>query len=601
MLLRPLLLVLLLVVPFALSAGEAATDPNERVFFRGRWVTREAQGNMEKGLILSQGKWVPEEEMYKAKGWVKYHGTWISPQRLKTIQARQVQVRERIKFASDWKNAWELKTEHFVIKSNVSPQLITDLGKAMEQCFAELANVFSAKTKLKNIPIDVFATQEQFIRNSAESGFPSSSNTLGYFWWRGDESGIRCFYTGTPEQTMSTLFHECSHLVLHSVCGDNPVPTWANEGLAVFFESAERDDKSMKLQTIPFDRLWHLKRMMKEGDLSLNQLCTLSGVREYSVDYYPQGWSLIYYMLYADNGKYRTAFNGFFQMMTKGKFEGDGVGMFKKGFGRAPDEFKPEWQKYFEALEPKTTAEFAAAATAAYTRWLDFESALAFAESALKGMKGKDDKVLLCNARLHLTLGRWEFEPKRKSEEYGKAIDFFEQVFPPTKEGAKPAVVPKAKLTPQYATDRLDYAKACIGGGRYEQAQDVIDDLLSKKEYEFNADAYSAYALLSVVAEDPAYRDLVAAKENVAIAEDLGADQDNKYVQALIAIAEDRKDKAAKYLSEAASRDQFGFGGRFYRRELMRLVRPVKVAEPGEGEAEPGPNPDPKLKPKSKE
>ena len=195
----------LLLAPLVMSAGEVAADPNEKVYFRGRWVTREAQANMEKGLILSQGKWVPEEEFYKAKGWVKYHGTWISPQRLKTIQARQAQVRERVKFASDWKNAWELRSEHFLIKSNVSPQLTEDLGKAMEQCFAELANVFSAKTKLKSIPIDVFATQEQFIRNSAESGFPSSSNTLGYFWWRGDETGIRCFYAGTPEQTMSSM------------------------------------------------------------------------------------------------------------------------------------------------------------------------------------------------------------------------------------------------------------------------------------------------------------------------------------------------------------------------------------------------------------
>lgn len=206
--LRPLLLALLLVLPLALTAGEAVVDPTQKVFFRGRWVTREAQTNMEKGLVLYQGKWVPEEEMYKAKGWVKYHGTWISPQRLKTIQARQAQVRERIKFASDWKNAWALKTEHFIIKSNVSPQLIEDLGKAMEQCYAELAKVFSAKANLKNIPIDVFATQEQFIRESAAAQIPVGTNTLGYFWY-GAETGIRCFYTGTPEQTMRTLFHEC--------------------------------------------------------------------------------------------------------------------------------------------------------------------------------------------------------------------------------------------------------------------------------------------------------------------------------------------------------------------------------------------------------
>jgi len=193
-------------------------------------------------------------------------------------------ARERIKFASDWKNAWVYKTEpgHFIITSNVSPELVKEIGLAMEQCYHELSKVFGAKTAIKNINVEVYATQDQFIRESAAAGIPMGRNVLGYFYW-GPSTGIRCFYAGSIEQTLSTLFHECTHLVINKVCEE--VPTWANEGLAVFFESALRTEKGMTLETIPFNRLWHLKSMLKKGDLSLNRLCQLNGAREYTGEY----------------------------------------------------------------------------------------------------------------------------------------------------------------------------------------------------------------------------------------------------------------------------------------------------------------------------
>jgi hypothetical protein len=369
------------------------------------------------------------------------------------------------------------------------------------------------------------------------------------------------------------------------------VPTWANEGLAVFFESAERDDKGMKLQTIPFSRLWHLKSMMKEGQLSLDTLCKLQGANQYTGEYYPQGWSLIYYLLYAENGKRRDQFQNFYGVLTRGKFDGDSIGLFKKCFGAAPDDIKPDWQAFFQKLEPKTTDEYAAAATAAYTGWLNFDAAREYGEQALKSAKGKDDRVLLCNARLYLALGRWESDQRKRDEFFAKSVEFFEQVMPTAKD-AKPLRLPK--INGQYCQDRIDFAKACIGARRYEQAQDLIEDLLAKKEFEFNGDVYSCLAMLAIAADDASFHDLETAKETAAIADDLGADQENKYVHALIELEEGRRDKAAAYLSEAAARDEFGFGGQFYRRELARLTAAArrKQVEAAVGD-------DPRAKPES--
>lgn len=597
--LQRLLLCLLVLVPLVASVASVAsagevTAPADRVFHKGRWVTAEEKAKLDQGQVLYQGKWMPEEDMYKAKGYVKHLGTWVSPSRLKAIQKRQATARERIRFASDWKNAWVYQTEqgHFIIKSNVSPELVKEIGVAMEQCYSELAKVFSAKASTKPILVEVYATQDQFVRESAAAGIPMGRNVLGYFYWstgNTGSTGIRAFYAGTPEQTLSTLFHECTHLVIRNTCEE--VPTWANEGLAVFFESAQRDEKGMKLETIPFNRLWQLKSMLQRGDLSLNRLCQLQGMREYGPECYPQGWALIYYLLYAEKTKYRKPFENFYAALTKKTWDGDSLGLFRKHFGREPDALYPDWKSFVMSIEPRTASEYVAAATAAYTDWLDFESAQEFAAKALELGKGKDEEaVLLCNARLHLTLGRWVSEPERKADHFAKSVEFFEQVFPPSDDPKAKKSGRRSKITPAYAADRLDFARACIGAVRYEQAQDLIEDVLSKKEFEFNPEGYSVLAYLATVAEDPAFKSIDLAKENAKLADDLGADQENKYVHALICLAENDKSEAAKYLTEAASRDEFGFGGQFFRRELARLTgmsRKVIVIEQPEDGAEP--------------
>jgi tetratricopeptide (TPR) repeat protein len=562
------------------------------VQYQGKWVTKEFKENSEKGMVLRQGKWMTEEEWNKSRGYVKYHGTWIPQSRLKSIQARLQKVRERIKLASDWKNAWQNKTEHFLITSNVSPQSVEEIGKAMEMCYVELAKIFEAKANLKAIAVDVFATQNQFIEYTARamSSFPITPNTLGYFYSSGP--GIRCFYPGDLDRTLSTLFHECTHLVIDQTCGQ--APTWFNEGMAVFFESAERGEKGMKLQTIPFHRLWHLQLMLKEGELSLNALCRNPGGKAYTGECYPQGWSLVYYLFYAEKGRYRNLLQAYYNQLTKRGLNEDGVEGFKKGFGVEPDQLAPAWRKYMEEMVPKTTDDLVAATDTALSSWLDFSAAQHFATEALKSVKGRNDKVQLCNARLNLALGRWALPAQGQADFYAKAVDFFEQVFPPKGQDGKPAPAKVVKFNRAYVIDHLDFARACIGAKRYDQAQNLIEDVLNRDEY--CADAYSCLAFLAVSADDPEFHDLEVAKENAAIADDLGANPENLYVHALIDMAENHIEQAAKRLNQAASLDEYGFGGRFYRRELMRLAMTKNVSEKKpDGEKKP----DPEKKPEA--
>jgi hypothetical protein len=581
---RSLLLMLLVLSNVGLTglgvAGEATPKPastpaspdDGKVLHKGRLVTPEEKSKLEQGLVLYEGKWIPEEEWYTVRGYVKHLGMWVKKERLPSIQRRQEQVRERNKLASNWANAWVHNTKqgHFVIKSNVSPELVIDIGLAMELCYKELAEVFNVTKPIQGISVEVYATQELFMSESAKAKIPISATALGYFYY-GPSIGIRAFYAGSLDQTLNTLYHECTHLVINQACGR--APTWTNEGIAVFFESAQRDEKEIKLDSIPFSRLWQLKRMLQKDEISLNRLCQLQGPEQYTGEYYPQGWGLFYYLFNAEKGKYRRTLGNYFSVLTSKKWDGDNMGLFKKSFGREPQTFYDDWKSYIMAIEPKTTEEYIAATIASFSEWLDFERAQKYAEKALELGKGKDEDVFLCNARLYLTKARWSNSPRQKADNYAKSISFFEMIYPPKTGDPKTWKPAKyRKMTQAYAAEQLDFARACIGAGRYEQAQDILEELLSKKQFEFNPQVYSMLAYMAVVAEDPAFKSLEVAKENAQLAEDLGADQENKYVRALIAVAEGNKGAAAKLLSEAAARDEFGFGGQFFRRELARLT-----------------------------
>jgi hypothetical protein len=113
-----------------------------------------------------------------------------------------------------------------------------------------------------------------------------------------------------------------------------------------------------------------------------------------------------------------------------------------------------------------------------------------------------------------------------------------------------------------------------MGIGRDEQAQELIGEILAKNPYAANAYAASAY--LAVDAQDEAMRDLAVAKEDVAIARDMGGDQAVLHVQALIALAEGDKAKAGELLKQAAASDGYGFGAAYYRKEYAR-----RMAGPG--------------------
>lgn len=539
------------------------------VLHEGRWIPAADKKKIAQGLIEYRGDWLTPKDYYERKGYVRYLGGWVSKNRHKRIQRRQQRLAEIIQQRSQWSQAWQFKTRAFEVTTNCSPQVAREIGEAMDECYTALAKVFNIGSSGR-VPLEIFASQQQFMEHSAKQGLEVGSNTLGYFYWSSRHHGIRCFYAGSVAMTLKTLYHECTHLAIHSAVRNGHVPTWSNEGLAVFFEDAQRGAGGFDLLTIPWHRLWNLQhRLQRDPDsVSLERLVNL-GPQEYTGEYYPQGWSLIYFLLFADDGKYRRAFGSYYDLLTNRQGRQLRLGnseLFHQAFGQAPLDFQRDWRRFIESLHPETPEQFRAAAITAVTNSIDFDAAIGFAEQALDE-EPDEWQSHATMARVLLHHGLVSRNQAQAAERFAGALQHFDQAID---RGRLDRIRQRRGLSLLSQVDlHIDHARACLHTGEHERAGEILEAVLEVDET--SALAYAYLALLYGVVVPAEERTLDHAFDLIAIAKDFSRHHQVLAVEARLELARGNSQAAARLYQQARAADPFGFGALRYAIELRRL------------------------------
>lgn len=558
------------------SNGSDAALVSLAIWCRQNGLEDEATAHLEAAVALSpdhprarqmlgyeryRGEWMRGPDLYKAKGMVEHRGRWLTPAQRTKLIARQNKIREMSRARADWANAWQLKSKNFIFTSNCPPAQVEEMARSLESCYEQLTRIFKP-AKHAPIPVEVTATQEQFIQLSLANGIPMGPGTLGYFYWRGGAGGnrptamgIRCFWAGSMERTLGTLFHECTHLAIRNAYAD--IPIWSNEGMAVFFEFARITEKGLDIQSIPFDRLWHLHDQLKENKVSLNELVTMPQAG-FSAEYYAQGWGLIHYLLYADKGKLRRNLEAFYRINPR---KGD-INDFRLAFGKAPQDLFEDYKAYIESLKPESVEDLMAAAIAALEYRRDPKLARTYADEAIAKAGPSEWLPLASKARVLLNHARLSNDAEMAQE----ALDLYTQAL-----AKRPAPRGRQKLGLRELTHDYHQGLAAIWAGDQERALAIADSILEHDD--LNADAYRLTAL-AFIAAPVERRNLEEAQESLEFARDLGRGHETDYVQARLLIAQGEKTKAASLLADAANQDGYGFGGYFYMRESRRLLGP---------------------------
>lgn len=201
---------------------ESFRDPARRddSDYTGEWVSA-----FEKQMRSGQ-----KPQMYDPRfGWIPVANLPRYEQDLRPWKGEWVSREKEEELRRDFRNAWEIPSEHFLVKTNVSLEAGVELSAKLEvfhtwlqQNFAaffetpgslqerfETAGRQSSSRRRKPMEVHYYATREEYQQRVAGK-VPPNIETNGLYW----QPDRTCyFYLNPARQDFATLFHEATHQI----------------------------------------------------------------------------------------------------------------------------------------------------------------------------------------------------------------------------------------------------------------------------------------------------------------------------------------------------------------------------------------------------
>ena len=266
-----------------------------------------------------------------------------------TAQEKIGKARAKIKIV--WA---ELNTKNYKIEYEgaIPVQTAQKIGQELEDILVQYKTLFRFKPSKKMLVrfMDSLNTYEQVGGNPRMAGFYNPGS--GYLVIK-----QMPFYDLVP-----TVYHEAFHQYLHAYVGDVQIPIWFNEGMAVYFEGMQRDEKSKTNALNPRLIKRGKIRMVKDAINTRTQipLETLLKVtheefhdKENEALYYSQSFAVMFYFMQLSRGK--AALN----YMKELKKTGDPEAANTKLFGKKMKNLKKiesHWKGYIRKLDTRQVA-----------------------------------------------------------------------------------------------------------------------------------------------------------------------------------------------------------------------------------------------------
>lgn len=239
--------------------------------------------------------------------------------------------------AVPWNQAWEIETEHYHVTGHTSSARLMDHGAYLEALYRTYADLYEPdRMPPLKFEVHVFDLKRDFDQAAASFGIPVGMGggiTGGFFTptllslWVYEESGK---LGGADFSVEHVTAHECSHQFLHLACnGSGHVPTWFNEGLAVYFESGVFKGGQFQTQP-PRERITQLQSLYsREGRMLAEPAWYLEhrgGINAYQ---YAEVYSMVHFWVFGSGKEGKTRFRSYWQALRAGE---DGTEAFSRIF-----------------------------------------------------------------------------------------------------------------------------------------------------------------------------------------------------------------------------------------------------------------------------
>jgi hypothetical protein len=287
------------------------------------WVTPFAAEKLDKGFVWDDRfGWLRKQDVdrYRA-GKRVFLGRWMSADQEAAIR-------------QDFRHAWQVRTDHYMVHTDVSLERGVEIAKALEQfhdffmqTFAaffstpeQMAKLFQTSGPNSNMQIrrdpydvDYFRTRQEYCEQLRPK-IPQIEITNGLYY-TGDRMAYFFYKKGQEEQ--DTLFHEATHQLFYENLRANRAVAldanfWIVEGIACYMESYTAENGQCSVGDPHHIRIRNARDRVIEGfyvplekfaALSMNQFQTSRDIRKY----YSQAAGLAHFFMHYEGGRYRDA------------------------------------------------------------------------------------------------------------------------------------------------------------------------------------------------------------------------------------------------------------------------------------------------------
>lgn len=287
------------------------------------WLTPFARSQITKGNVWTeQFGWLPSPHAARyMEGKERYYnGRWIKTEKEKDLRR-------------DFKNAWQVQTDHYLIKTNVSLERGVELGKALEdfhdfflETFAgffnspeQLKKIFdgagaSARSGKESFKVNYYRTREEYV-DRLRKNFPMIEQTNGIYL---TIDRVAHFYENDAPHSEGTLYHEATHQLFfeshresRTICDNHHF--WIIEGIACYMESFESQNETFSLGDPGYIRfvgarenLLRKKYYVPLREFSGFGMQEFQGAQELAKNY-TQASGLARFFMHYDGGRYRES------------------------------------------------------------------------------------------------------------------------------------------------------------------------------------------------------------------------------------------------------------------------------------------------------
>ena len=247
-------------------------------------------------------------------------------------------------------------TPYYTIYTDIDPDAEREAAIRMTR----MAEEYHQRTKdfsgeiTRKFPFYLYSSPVDY---HANGGLPGTAGVFIFDLY--DKTDARLMAIAGQKTTLNTwhvVQHEGFHHLAHAVIGGE-MPPWLNEGLAEYFGEALFTGDGFVTGLVPPWRLQRLQQSITASKLKpIEQIMLTTHAQwqaEMGVANYDQAWSMVHFLVHAENGKYEPAFAAMIRQISNGV-------AFEKAwlstFGPA-DGFEQKWKSYWLSQPPSPTTD----------------------------------------------------------------------------------------------------------------------------------------------------------------------------------------------------------------------------------------------------